>query len=171
MLAICDNTIQKTYYEILSVSEDANYEEIRMNYKSALLNTHPDKLQKYPSSSDDDQNFLIVQKAWEILGDLNSRAQYDKELRDLRRKVVVIASEIELGEMDLEINDGNFELIYPCRCGDNFCINYVELRDLGVILGENGEVQEFGTGFVPVSVVLPCGSCSLNVRLLIEKSI
>ncbi|KAJ3676987.1 hypothetical protein LUZ60_002711 [Juncus effusus] len=170
MLAICDNTIQKTYYEILSVSEDANYEEIRTNYKSALLNTHPDKLPKYPSSSAD-QNFLIVQKAWEILGDSNSRAQYDKQLCDSRRKVTVIASEIELGEMDLEISEGNFELIYPCRCGDNFCINYAELRNLGVILGENGEVQEFGTDFVPVSVVLPCGSCSLNVRLLIEANV
>ncbi|KAI4990092.1 hypothetical protein ZWY2020_038455 [Hordeum vulgare] len=36
---------QKTLYEVLSVPEDATYDEIRAAYKCAALNTHPDKAQ------------------------------------------------------------------------------------------------------------------------------
>jgi hypothetical protein len=35
--------IPKTLNEVLSVTEDATYDEIRAAYKSAALNTHPDK--------------------------------------------------------------------------------------------------------------------------------
>jgi preprotein translocase subunit Sec63 len=61
---------QKTLYEALSVSEDATYDEIRAAYKSAALNTHPDKsqttLESFVSSSEE-HDFLGVQEAWEIL--------------------------------------------------------------------------------------------------------
>jgi preprotein translocase subunit Sec63 len=59
---------QKTLYEALSVSEDATYDEIRAAYKSASLNTHPDKsqttLESFVSSSEE-HDFLGVQEAWE----------------------------------------------------------------------------------------------------------
>lgn len=168
-------TSEKTYYEILSVGEDADIDEIRTGYKTALLNTHPDKLPKQPDlsgSHNNEREFLIVQKAWEILSNSQSKSQYDKELAVSRRKVDIISNEIELDEMNIEINsDGVYELVYPCRCGDYFGISSVALKEMGILLGENGEVQINGSNFVPVSVVLQCGSCSLKVRLLIEANL
>ncbi|KAJ1700630.1 hypothetical protein LUZ63_000409 [Rhynchospora breviuscula] len=175
MLVSSSNTTQKTYYEILSVREDAGIDEIRTGYKAALLNTHPDKLLKHPDlteSGDNEREFLVVQKAWEILSNSQCRSQYDKELAASRRKVDVIANEIELEDMNLENrNDGVHEFLYPCRCGDYFGISSVELKAMGVLVGENGEVEISDSNFLPVSVILQCGSCSLKVRLLIQANV
>ncbi|KAJ4801670.1 DNAJ heat shock N-terminal domain-containing protein-like [Rhynchospora pubera] len=175
MLVSSSNTTQKTYYEILSVREDAGIDEIRTGYKAALLNAHPDKLPKQPDLTESDNNeqeFLVVQKAWEVLSNSQSRSQYDKELAASRRKVEVVANEIELEDMNLEhCNDGEHEFLYPCRCGDYFGISSVELKAMGVLVRENGEVEINDSNFLPVSVILQCGSCSLKVRLLIEANV
>jgi diphthamide biosynthesis protein 4 len=165
-------TAQKTYYEILSVSEGASIDEIRTGYRIALLCTHPDKLLTHSNlsgSNNNKQDFLIVQEAWKVLSNSQSKSQYDKELAASRQKVDVIVNEIELEDMNLEINDDDvYEFVYPCRCGDYYGISSVELKEMGVLLGENGEVQINGCNFVPVLIILQCGSCSLKVRLLIE---
>lgn len=75
---ILDNHgIEETHYEVLNVKEDADYEEIRASYRSAVLNLHPDKLLKTYDTSDSNQRtserFLKVQKAWEILSNSSSR--------------------------------------------------------------------------------------------------
>ncbi|URE17784.1 CSL zinc finger [Musa troglodytarum] len=76
---------QRTHYEILSVEEHASYDEIRASYKAAILNSHPDKLHKKSDASTDHQrDFLDVQKAWEVLSDSMSRANYDKELQSMK---------------------------------------------------------------------------------------
>jgi diphthamide biosynthesis protein 4 len=175
MLVDSSITPQKTYYEILSVSEDASIDEIRTGYRTALLSTHPDKLLTHSNmsgSNNNEREFLVVQKAWEVLSNSQSKSHYDKELAASRRKVDVIANEIELEDMNIEINDdGVYELVYPCRCGDYFGISSVELKEMGVLLGGDGEVQINGCNFLPVSVILQCGSCSLKVRLLIEVNV
>ncbi|KAJ4800144.1 DNAJ heat shock N-terminal domain-containing protein-like [Rhynchospora pubera] len=170
MLVSSSMTTQKTYYEILSVRKDACIDEIRTAYKAALLNTHPDKLPKQPDltgSDNNEQEFHLVQKAWEILSNSQSRSQYDKELAASRQRFDVVANEIELEDMNLEIsNDGVYEFLYPCRCGDYYGITSVELKAMGVMLGKNGEVQIKDSNFSAVSVILQCGSCSLKIRLV-----
>jgi diphthamide biosynthesis protein 4 len=162
--------IQKTLYEVLSVTEDATYDEIRAAYKSAALNTHPDKAQTTLESSvpsDERQEFLSVQKAWEILRHPNSRAEYDKQLQSSRQ---IIASEIEVGDMIAESTADSVGLLYPCRCGDYFAIASCELGEMGILITEDGEVELQTSGSAPASVVLGCGSCSLKIRLVINKT-
>lgn len=36
--------IEETYYEVLNIKENANFEEIRASYRSAALTLYPDKL-------------------------------------------------------------------------------------------------------------------------------
>ncbi|CAN1197472.1 DnaJ homolog subfamily C member 21, partial [Linum perenne] len=84
MLRGGDNSIQETHYEILSVKEGASYEEIRSGYRSAILDSHPDKALNAPQSAG--SKFLRVQKAWETLSDSRSRAAYDNELRSSRQQ-------------------------------------------------------------------------------------
>ncbi|KAK3133534.1 hypothetical protein QOZ80_6AG0537760 [Eleusine coracana subsp. coracana] len=165
--------IQKTLYEVLSVSEDARYDEIRAAYKSAALNTHPDKAQTTgePSvPSDEQQEFLSVQKAWEILRHPNSRAEYDKQLQSSRQNIEIIASEIEVGDMMVENTDDTVELLHPCRCGDYFSITSCELGEMGILITADGEVELQTSDSVSASIVLGCGSCSLKIRLVINKT-
>jgi diphthamide biosynthesis protein 4 len=157
-------------YEVLSVTEDATYDEISAAYKSAALNTHPDKAQTTLQSSDGQQEFLSVQKAWEILHHPNSRAEYDKQLQSSRQNIEVIASEIEVGDMIIGNTADTMELLYPCRSADYFCITSCELGEMGILVTEDGEVELQTSDSVSASVVLGCGSCSLKIRLVINKT-
>ncbi|RCV31977.1 hypothetical protein SETIT_6G221400v2 [Setaria italica] len=136
-------SIQKTLYEVLSVSEDATYGEIRAAYKSAALNTHPDKGHMTLESSvpsSEQQEFLSVQRAWEILRHPASRADYDKQLQS-------------------------------SRCGDYFSITSCELGDMGILVSGDGEVEQQASDSSSAFVVLGCGSCSLKVRLIINETL
>ncbi|ONK60794.1 uncharacterized protein A4U43_C08F22680 [Asparagus officinalis] len=169
MLVSASSSSRKTHYDVLSIKEDANYDEIRASYKAAILNSHPDKLQTKPEAVEHQDNFLDVQKAWEVLSDSKSRANYDKELRASRCEVDVASDEIRLEEMSVEDCDDSKEFFYECRCGDYFSVTAMDLEKMGVLLDESGV---FGlhrpTDLVPVSVLLPCGSCSLKIRLIID---
>ncbi|KAF8701619.1 hypothetical protein HU200_033457 [Digitaria exilis] len=134
-------SIQKTLYEVLSVGEDATYDEIRAAYKSAALNTHPDKAHPTPvkkGPSSEQQEFVSVQKAWEILRHPASRADYDKKVQS-------------------------------SRCGDYFSITSCELGEMGILVKGDGEVEHQAPDSASASIVLGCGSCSLKVRLVINE--
>jgi diphthamide biosynthesis protein 4 len=165
--------IEKTLYEVLSVTEDATYDEIRAAYKSSALNTHPDKAQTALESSvpsDEHRGFLSVQKAWEILRHPNSRAEYDKQLQSSRQNTEIIASEIEVGDMIAESTADSVELLYPCRCGDYFAISSCELGEMGILITGDGLVELQTSDSASAFVVLGCGSCSLKIRLVINKT-
>ncbi|GMN35213.1 hypothetical protein TIFTF001_005145 [Ficus carica] len=169
--------IQETYYDILSVKEDATHEEIRACYRSAILNSHPDKLQNgyetFPSEeSGSGDRFFKVQKAWEVLSNSMSRALYDSELQASRQDDIVAAEDVSLGDMMVEDGGDLVELFYQCRCGDYFSVDSSELGKMGYSLLRDGNNLSLQTGDgLPASVVLPCGSCSLKVRLLIDLEI
>ncbi|PIA43317.1 hypothetical protein AQUCO_02000615v1 [Aquilegia coerulea] len=172
MVLVGKSSIQKTYYDILSVKEDAAYEEIRASYKSAVLNSHPDKVQNITETSDHphelEERFLNVRKAWEILGDSKTRALYDHELRESRQDIDT-AEDISLEDMNMENVGEVVELFYPCRCGDYFAIDSAELKDMGYTLDSGGNKAVLNRpDALPTSVVLPCASCSLKIRLMIN---
>ncbi|MCL7026378.1 hypothetical protein MKW94_026953 [Papaver nudicaule] len=166
--------VLKTHYDILSVKEDADYEEIRKGYRSAIIISHPDKIQATTKTSSDMQRetFLMVQEAWEILSDPKTRGSYDRELRDLRRGDTETAEDVNLEEMMVEEAAGEvLELFYECRCGDYFSVDSIELGEMGYSLGRRDESKIFihhKPDSIPATVILPCGSCSLKIRLTIS---
>lgn len=166
----------KTHYDILGVREDANYEEIRTSYRSAILDSHPDKLQKTSETSfpnhESGNRFLEVQRAWEILSNSKSRVAYDSELQASRHDFVA-AEDVGLEDLMVE-NTGEFlELFYQCRCGDYFSIDSSELEEMGYQLLRDGSKisLHISDATLPSSIILSCGSCSLQVRLLINADI
>ncbi|KAL7245157.1 hypothetical protein ACSBR2_000478 [Camellia fascicularis] len=168
--------IGKTHYDILAVREDANYEEIRTSYRSAILNSHPDKLQKTSETSFPNHelgnSFVEVQRAWEILSNSKSRVAYDSELQASRHDFVA-AEDVGLEDWMVE-NTGEFlELFYKCRCGDYFSIDSSELEEMGYQLLRDGSKisLHISDATLPSSIILSCGSCSLQVRLLINADI
>lgn len=167
--------IQETYYDILSVKEDATYEEIRACYRFAILNSHPDKLanvfEASPSDNASEEKFHKVQKAWEILSNSRSRALYDSELRASRQDTVA-AEDVSLEDMIVEDGGDVIEFYYQCRCGDYFFVDSLELGKMGYPLSRDGSKISLQTwNALPAAIVLPCGSCSLKVRLLIDSDI
>ncbi|KAM2066759.1 hypothetical protein ACFX1T_043190 [Malus domestica] len=165
-MVLGSHPIQDTHYDILSVKQDASYEVIRASYRSAILDSHPDKLQSTSGSGD---RFLKVQKAWEILGDSRSRALYDSWLRASSHDAMV-AEDISLEDVMVEDAGEVIQLFYQCRCGDYFFVDSLELEKMGYALLKDGNKISFeAQNALPASLVLPCGSCSLKVRILINS--
>ncbi|KAK7404353.1 hypothetical protein VNO78_05184 [Psophocarpus tetragonolobus] len=166
---------QQTHYEVLKVKEDANYEEIRASYRSALLSLHPDKLLITSETSNSNQatgeGFLKVQKAWEILSNSSSRSFYDNELRSSRHDCLAaeVAEDLSLQDMLIQDDGETLELFYQCRCGDYFSVDSMELKKMGYsLLREASGIRALNADTLPGSVILPCGSCSLKALLLIN---
>ncbi|KAJ0243122.1 DNAJ heat shock N-terminal domain-containing protein [Hirschfeldia incana] len=162
-------TPHETYYQILSVKEDATYDQIRNSYRSALLHSHPDKL-----LNSSDEKFLKIQKAWRVVSDAELRAVYDNDLRSSRQDgVATAADEISVEDMSVEVVAGEegegMEVFYQCRCGDYFSVDSSELETMGfALVREDGDdccVRVRRLGAFVASVVLPCGSCSLQTRV------
>ncbi|KAL3505182.1 hypothetical protein ACH5RR_035023 [Cinchona calisaya] len=169
------NLISKTYYDILSVKEDASDEEIRSAYRSSILSSHPDKLLKKSEAlnreHESSNKFIELQQAWEILSNARSRAMYDSELQSLRQDAVT-CEDVSLEDLTVEEAGDILELSYSCRCGDYFVIDSSELTEIGYPLSRNGSRTTLHTTKTPpASVILPCGSCSLKIRLLINANV
>lgn len=164
----------ETYYDILHVKEDASYEEIRLSYRSALLVSHPDKLHNSFSSQnsgkDVDERFVKVQQAWETLSDSRLRVVYDNKLQSMRSDELV-SEAITLEDMTAEETGEALEFWYQCRCGDCFLISGAELEEMGCELRRDGDEISVQTPQALLScVILPCGSCSLRIRLSIDMN-
>lgn len=73
----------KCYYEVLGLSRDSSDEDIKKSYRKLALQWHPDK---NPNNIDEAKTqFQLVQQAYEVLGDSNERAWYDKHRESIIR--------------------------------------------------------------------------------------
>ncbi|XP_019242652.1 PREDICTED: uncharacterized protein LOC109222794, partial [Nicotiana attenuata] len=94
------------------------------------------------------------------------RETLDGELLALRQDVE-IAEDVSLEDLTVQDSGDVIELSYPCRCG--YFIDSLELADTGCSISIEGcTVSLLTSKSLPASFVLPCGSCSLKVRLLIN---
>lgn len=86
-----------TYYEILQLREDASSEVIRAAYKSLIQKFHPDKQQNNPKAIDYAKS---ITQAYEVLSDIQRRAQYDERLRQSRRFASEFDTPIATSKLD-----------------------------------------------------------------------
>jgi len=66
---------KRDYYEILEVSKNASKEEIKKAYRQQALKYHPDR---NPGDKSSEEKFKEAADAYEILGDDDKRARYDR---------------------------------------------------------------------------------------------
>ena len=64
----------KNFYEILETSPNASQSELKENYLKLAKKYHPD------NNKLTTEKFLELKKAWEILGNLSKKTEYDKQL-------------------------------------------------------------------------------------------
>jgi DnaJ family protein C protein 10 len=62
------------YYDLLGISKDAGDRDIRRAFKKLALKLHPDKNQDDPHAH---ENFLKINRAYEVLKDEELRKKYD----------------------------------------------------------------------------------------------
>lgn len=65
----------KDYYKILDVSKDADNDTIKRAYRQLARKYHPDK---NPGNKKAEETFKEINEAYEVLGDSNNRAKYDR---------------------------------------------------------------------------------------------
>ena len=91
--------MNKNYYEILGVSSDASFNEIKKQYHKLLKQYHPDV---YKGNDAEEKTTLIIE-AYEILSDEDKRKKYDEMLNNLNSK-----NELILSAYNMEINDKQY---------------------------------------------------------------
>ena len=126
------------YYEVLRVdtggndASDASAEAIRKAWMKRAMETHPDK----GGAGATQEAFLLVQKAWNVLGDEVKRRTYDDERRmllcnqrrlcggggesaDACEGVRAIDCEIDLDDMETQFDESSSVYVFKkrCRCG------------------------------------------------------
>ncbi|AYE36385.1 molecular chaperone DnaJ [Borrelia turcica IST7] len=67
--------MKRDYYEILGLSKGASKDEIKKAYRKIAIKYHPDKNQ---GNKEAETLFKEATEAYEVLGDENKRAQYDR---------------------------------------------------------------------------------------------
>src|SRR5436305_12049650 len=65
----------RDHYEVLGVKKDASEEEIRKAYRKLARQYHPDR---NPGDKQAETRFKEVQDAYDVLGDKQKRAQFDR---------------------------------------------------------------------------------------------
>ncbi|XP_062548731.1 dnaJ homolog subfamily C member 21 [Armigeres subalbatus] len=73
----------KCHYEVLNVDRTANDDEIKKAYRKLALRWHPDKNLDSPEEAN--QQFLLVQAAYDVLSDMQERAWYDNHREQILR--------------------------------------------------------------------------------------
>ena len=91
----------KNYYQILRVHKDDTYETIKKQYRRLALKYHPDK------NDTDEEIFLEIQEAYDVLSDDDKRAEYD-----MIAKIDQISREIELDPKAESYLGTELEIIY-----------------------------------------------------------
>ncbi|KAG6891239.1 hypothetical protein C0995_008491 [Termitomyces sp. Mi166 len=77
-----------TYYDILGVEPSASVEDVRKAYRRKALETHPDKLDQTATDEDKrsaEKRFRDIREAFDILGDVQKRKEYDARMRLMNR--------------------------------------------------------------------------------------
>ena len=66
---------KRDYYEVLGVGKGATQDEIKKAYRRLALQYHPDR---NPGDKAAEEKFKEAAEAYEVLGDEQKRAQYDR---------------------------------------------------------------------------------------------
>lgn len=66
---------RRDYYDVLGVKKNASTDEIKKAFRALALKYHPDR---NAGNADAERHFREVAEAWDVLGDAEKRARYDR---------------------------------------------------------------------------------------------
>ena len=138
-------------YAVLRVARGASAAEVRASWQRLALQYHPDKQQAGGGGGGggggEVDEFVRISAAWQVLGDAQARAEYDKKFARLESGARHFSEKVSMSEFVRSDESG--ELRRLCRCGD-----YYELFP--------EDVPAAGDS----SVLVQCNGCTLYVTVL-----
>jgi diphthamide biosynthesis protein 4 len=141
----------KDLYRVLNIDKEIkpSTEQIKRKYLELVQLHHPDK----QDGCNDDDMFIQIQQAYEILRDTKKRKAYDEEYE----RYLYATNKTSFGEVSEFINISEMEFLeeenkfsWSCRCGSSYDI---ESNDV------DGE-HSFQ------SIIVGCRSCSLKIKVV-----
>lgn len=127
------------YYEILRVSQQATKEELKKSYHELVRKYHPDKS---TSSTESNEEFLKIDKAYKVLTDKSARKIYDSEQFLKSTAHLIIHDTISRNQFSFDEEENIYH--FQCKCGSYYVL-------------ENADIKE--------DVILSCDECSLNIMV------
>lgn len=116
------------FYKVLYCDRNASYEDLKRSYQKLILLLHPDKI-----GNGDEDVFHLVQKAWSVLKDPDSRKLYDAQLICQEHSDLLLYDTINLSDMELDSSERFYT--YCCRCGGMYLLDSSEVKGTKVIIG------------------------------------
>lgn len=121
-------TDMENYYDVLGISPLSTPQEVKRSFQQLALQYHPDKLlnngtadisNEMNKTSADTSKFLQISRAWIVLGNADSRREYDAAWH--QRCLAQEAPVQEVVTVDEFIADQTGTCyVYPCRCGSDY---------------------------------------------------
>ncbi|XP_066556613.1 dnaJ homolog subfamily C member 24 [Amia ocellicauda] len=142
-----ENICQKDWYAILDANPSENFQELKQKYQKLALLYHPDKQSPDVPPGEVEQRvqrFIEVDQAWKILGNEETKREYDLQRRatELQQRWPVDA---QVFLEDMNWVDGEQAYMYECRCGGEY-----------ILSKEDAEEH--------VSIIC-CDTCSLSIEV------
>lgn len=163
------NVLRMNYYDVLGLSPQPTrtpklgQEDIKIAYRRALLQHHPDKSKVKMGISDPMQKYTIdeVTFAYHFLSDITKKAEYDRSLRLLAPKAGNGVSKEQTGLESVDLDDMAYDesqniWFRNCRCGDD--------RGFRVTEKELENEAQYG------EIITGCNGCSLWLCISFQES-
>ncbi|XP_015284009.1 PREDICTED: dnaJ homolog subfamily C member 24 [Gekko japonicus] len=138
---------KEDWYSILNAEPSDSLTELKRKYQKLVLLYHPDKQSADVPAGEVEarmQRFIEIDRAWKILGNEETKKEYDLQRRELElTQVLPVDAQVFLQDMAWNCNDQSYSLI--CRCGGNYSISKSEAEDVSLVC---------------------CDTCSLVIEIL-----
>ncbi|XP_072277960.1 dnaJ homolog subfamily C member 24 [Pyxicephalus adspersus] len=137
---------QKDWYCILGGHPSDSQAVLKQKYQKLALLYHPDKqnTEEVPEQTTEGaQRFIEISQAWKILGNEETKREYDLLLRETEiTPSCHVDNQITLEEMEWEDDEEYY--YYTCRCGGKYILEKEDLEQL---------------------LLVNCDSCSLVIEV------
>ncbi|XP_013883494.1 dnaJ homolog subfamily C member 24 [Austrofundulus limnaeus] len=153
---------KKDLYAVLGASPSDSVQQLKHKYQQLALKYHPDRLGEDLSTETESavSRFVEVNSAWKVLGEQNTRRQYDSQRREQELKQDrPVDSTVQLEDMMWDQDEGVYT--YDCRCGGGFLVSQEEVEEETLLLLSDHDDEEMlrkKTG-----VLVCCDTCSLGI--------
>ncbi|NXM10912.1 DJC24 protein, partial [Ploceus nigricollis] len=138
---------QKDWYKVLGAKPSDSLAELRRKYQKLALLYHPDKQEADVAAGEAEERvrrFIEVDQAWKILGNEETKREYDLQQReDNLTKEWPVHEQIYLEDMSWNEDEQVYTL--SCRCGGNYSVSRSETKDVSLVC---------------------CDTCSLVIEIL-----
>ncbi|XP_057881560.1 dnaJ homolog subfamily C member 24 [Melospiza georgiana] len=138
---------RKDWYKVLGAKPSDSPAELKRKYQKLALLHHPDKQAAgaaEAAAEEHGQRFLEIHQAWKVLGNEETKQEYDLQQReDNLTKEWPLHEQIYLEDMSWNEDEQLYTL--SCRCGGNYSVSKSETKDVSLVC---------------------CDTCSLVIEIL-----